>query len=127
MERELWKILSCAIASLERRFLVENRDHQVGRIVRVYLWAALHDRPVSWACDRRNWSGVKSPHQLPHQSTMSRRLRYADTKRMFEALAPRLSETGHASLVRYLDGKPLTVSRHSIDPDARAFSQLVFC
>jgi hypothetical protein len=119
MERELWKILSAWITKLERRFLVQARTHQVGRIVRVYLWAALHDRPVSWACDRRNWVGVKPPRILPDQSTMSRRLRYEDTLLMLHQLAPRLSGEGHDSLMRYLDGKPLVVSRHSIDRDAK--------
>lgn len=50
---------------------------------------------------------------------MSRRLRYADTRRMLDELARVLSEAGYASLVHYLDGKPLTVSRHSCDPDAK--------
>lgn len=119
MERELWKILSRLIARLERRYFVEARTHQTSRIVRVFLWAALHDRPVSWACERRNWVGVKPPRLLPDQSTMSRRLRCVDTQRMLHELAPLLCAGGHASLVRYLDGKPLTVSRHSIDPDAK--------
>lgn len=119
MERELWKILSRAVGSLERRFFDENRDHQTGRIVRVFLWAALHDRSVSWACRRQNWAGVKPPRRLPDQSTMSRRLRYEDTRWLLDELAPLLGEERHASLMHYLDGKPLTVSRHSVDPDAK--------
>lgn len=119
MERELWRILSREIGRLERRYTVDHRVHQVGRIVRVYLWAALHDRPVSWACERRNWIGVKPPRRLPNQSTMSRRLRYVDTRRMLDELAPRLGGGRHASLVRYLDGKPLPISRHSVDRDAK--------
>lgn len=119
MERELWKILSQSVARLERRYHDERRTHQTGRIVRVFLWAALYDRPTCWACRPRNWVGVKPPRRLPDQSTMSRRLRYPDTRRMLDELASILNEAGYASLVRYLDGKPLTVSRHSIDPDAR--------
>ena len=119
MERELWKILSRMIARLERRFWNESRTHQTGRIVRVFLWAALHDRPTCWACQRRHWVGVKPPRSLPDQSTMSRRLRYVDTRLMLDELARLLNEAGFASLVHYIDGKPLTVSRHSRDRDAK--------
>lgn len=119
MERELWKILSGQIARLERRFFVEARTHQAGRVVRVYLWAALHDRPVSWACRRRNWAGVKPPRRLPDQSTMSRRMRCDDTRHLLDRLAVSLGDAGHESLIRYLDGKPLPISRHSIDTDAK--------
>lgn len=43
MKRELWRIMVAAL-----------------------LWAALHDRPVSWACEWRNrpvkeWLGTPSP------------------------------------------------------------------
>lgn len=40
---------------------------------------------------------------------MERRL--ADTRQMLDGLAPELSEQGHASRVRYLDGKPLVDKR----------------
>lgn len=119
MERELWSILSKNIARLERKYHNEARTHQTGRVVRVFLWAALHDRPTYWACERRNWVGVKPPRHLPDQSTMSRRLRCKDTEQMLDELAQRLNDLGYESLVHYVDGKPLTVSRHSIDADAR--------
>lgn len=119
MERELWKILSQAITQLDRQYPRGMRTHSVGRIVRVYLWAALHDRPVYWACDRRNWAGVRPPVALPDQSTMSRRLREQDTEQMLNQLMQTLDDAAPASLIRYLDGKPLPISRHSIDGDAK--------
>lgn len=118
MERELWKILSRIIRNLDRLFPLGKRRHSVGRVVRVYLWAVLHDRPVVWACQRVNWRGVKPPRILPDQSTMSRRLPDRDSQRMLQLLANRLSGPDLHSLIRYLDGKPLTVSRHSQDTDA---------
>lgn len=118
MERELWKIISRQITRLDRRLSKGDYKHSVGRIVRVYLWAVLHDRPVYWACDRRNWAGVRPPATLPDQSTMSRRLYYSDTQNMLDQLMENLDESHQSSLVHYLDGKPLPVSRHSADQQA---------
>ena len=118
MERELWHILSRLITRLDRQYRQGQCRHSVGRIVRVYLWAVLHDRPVYWACDRRNWAGVRPPVRLPDQSTMSRRLRQRSTQHMFNQLMEQVSEQASASLLYYLDGKPLPVAKHSRDRDA---------
>lgn len=118
MERELWKIISSNITSLDRKLPVGDYEHSVGRIVRVYLWAVLHDRPTYWACDKRNWAGVRPPEQIPDQSTISRRLCRNDTRQLFERLVQRLDATPAASLLRFVDGKPLPVSKHSLDRQA---------
>ena len=65
MERELWNILAAELTHLSTLIRRGRFTHPVTRIVRVYLWAVLHDRPVYWACDRRNWIGVKPPAKLP--------------------------------------------------------------
>lgn len=119
MERELWKIISQNISRLDRRFDQGRCTHSVGRIVRVYLWAVLHDRPVYWACDARNWAGVKPPAALPHQSCMSRRIN-GDPRfqQMLDALMQALASEPSSAWVRYLDGKPLPVSKHSRDAQA---------
>lgn len=119
MERELWKILSHQISRLDRRLDPGRCLHSAGRIVRVYLWAVLHDRPVSWACAPGNWAGVKPPPRLPDQSCMSRRLNHDPrTKQLLDALLEALAPGPHQVLVRYLDGKPLTISKHSRDAQA---------
>lgn len=118
MERELWKIISGQITKLDRQFAKGAYEHSVGRIVRVYLWSALHDRPVYWACERRNWAGVRPPVELPDQSTMSRRLRRSDAQQMLDQLTDRLDDSTQPTLLRCLDGKPLPISRHSIDAQA---------
>ena len=118
MERGLWKIISHRLTQLDREFSKGNYGHSLGRIVRVYLWAALHDRPVYWACDRRNWAGARPPTELPDQSTMSRRLRRHDTQQMLAQLLQRLDDSPCSSLLRYVDGKPLPVSKHSVDSQA---------
>ncbi len=118
MERELWKIISQEITKLDRKFPKGEYEHSVGRIVRVYLWAALHDRPVYWACHRRNWPGVRPPVKLPDQSTMSRRLYRPDAQQMLAELAERLDDAVGPTLLRCVDGKPLPVSKHSVDAQA---------
>ncbi len=118
MERELWRILSHQITQLDRQFDQGQRTHSVGRIVRVYLWAVLHDRPVYWACEHRNWAGVRRPVKLPDQSTVSRRLRQRDCQHMLDQLIEQLSDPSSPTLLHYLDGKPLPVAKHSNDRDA---------
>lgn len=91
-----------------------------GRIVLVWLWAALHDRPVSWACRRDSWPLHLRRGRLPCGATMSRRLR---TERVRRALA-RLERAfdppagGLGGLVHYLDGKPLPIGGCSKDRQA---------
>lgn len=115
MERELWHILATHLthmAGLTRR---GRFTHPTTRIVRVYLWAVLHDRPVYWACDRRNWAGVKPPAVLPDQSTMSRRLVRPDTRHVLDDLMDRLEPDTQQALILRIDGKPLPVAKHSMD------------
>lgn len=118
MERELWKIVSSAITVVDRRIRKATYTHSVGRIVRVYLWSVLNDRPVDWACRWENWRGARPPAALPDQSRMSRRLRQQDTLEFLLAVLDRLDRSQGSQLLKYLDGKPLTVSRHSQDSDA---------
>lgn len=118
MERELWRRISQAVTGVDRQFHQGRYTHSVGRIVRVYLWAALNDRPVYWACRRENWRGVRPPRHLPDQSRMSRRLRQADTQEFLAKLHARFGQSKESELVKFVDGKPLPISRHSQDADA---------
>lgn len=63
MEHELWAWIMRAIRDVRR----SSRDtayhtHRTDLIVRVYLWAVLHDRPTAWACDRRAWIATLEPN-----------------------------------------------------------------
>ena len=83
----------------------------------IYMWSVIHDRPVSWACQRQHWQEDQLV-RLPDQSTVSRRLRTAAVKDLINEIYLSLGSSEHR---RYLiiDGKPLLVSDHSKDPDAR--------
>jgi hypothetical protein len=119
MDRELWKTLSHAMFDVARAFPKSPRQtHDIHRIVRVYLWAVLHDRPVLWATRGRNWPRANRPKHLPGQSTMSRRLRLAETSLFLTMLARRVAGTPQPVLIKAIDGKPLVIPKHSTDPDA---------
>lgn len=91
MELELWAQASAAIAAVATRWPRHLRDrHSTALIVRVYHWAALHDRPICWACDPANWTQATRPSVLLDQSTMSRRTRRADFERFLQRVGQRL-------------------------------------
>lgn len=118
MERQLWTIIATHLTALSRMHRKDRFMHPITRVMRVYLWAVLHDRPVYWACDKGNWRGVKPPRNMPSQSTMSRRLHRPETQGLLTMLLDRLMPTDRNTLVLRLDGKPLPVAKHSQDPHA---------
>lgn len=119
MERELWPILAGHLTELSRTTRIGRFTHPTPRILRVYLWAVIHDRPVSWACNKRNWPGVKPPLHLPNQSTMSRRLQQPHTIAMLGQLLDRLEPNVTEQLIWRIDGKALPVAKHSSDAMAK--------
>src|SRR5439155_11164373 len=89
-------------------------------LVAAMLWAALHDRPVAWACNRRNWSTTSlRPCSIPSEGTMTRRIDSVSTGVFWRALEQRLRGSGNPALLTFLDGKPLPIGGNSKDPDAR--------
>src|ERR687895_2446594 len=92
MELERWAELSAAISAVAVGFERHKRDqHSTALVVRVHTWAALHDRPVSWACDPGNWTPRTRPAALPDQSTMSRRTRRADVYKFQRLVGVRMN------------------------------------
>jgi Transposase DDE domain len=119
MELELWTEISAAICDVQRDFKFNRRDtHRTALIVRVHLWATLHDRPTVWGCDPDNWSDRTRPRNLPDQSTMSRRMRRDDYHLFFQAMHQRLNGKTRQRLLKIIDGKPLELPNHTSDPDA---------
>ena len=115
MERELWSQLYILASELDRTN--RNEFYRNWEIVVVYFWAVIHDRPTSWACDPGNWQMPSV--RIPHQSTMSRRLRSRRVQELINDIYE--SFLTFAVLVRYqcIDGKPLPIGSHSHDPDAK--------
>ena len=117
MERELWKLMVAALKLLPPT-RPRNAFYSDRQVLAVFLWAALHDRPTSWACERVNWPVQAWRRQLPDQSTMSRRMR---TAALHDALAVTLTRV-QASLpdgrLLFTDGKAFELSDRTSDPDA---------
>lgn len=117
MERDIWTRMMAALKRLPPT-RPRNAVYTHGQILAVLLWAALHDRPVSWACERGNWPMQAWRRALPDQSTMSRRLRHPETLNVLLALLMAVQGGRSAGEVLVADGKPLELSEYTRDPDA---------
>lgn len=122
MERELWPLLYRTVREVVPGFS-QKYVHIPGWVLLVtLLWAALHDRPVSWACQHANWKTTRlRPDHLPSPSTISRRVDRVGLGLLWRAVEQRLRELSAPSpaLVAFLDGKPLPVGGATKDADAR--------
>jgi DDE family transposase len=120
MEGELWnQVYRLLREEASRQVCRKHLPFSDARILEVYLWAVLHDRPTHWACDWRNWPADQQWRDLPCDSTMSVRLRTLSVRLLMQSLLDRLRARGHEALMRVLDSKPLPVGGFSKDHDAR--------
>jgi hypothetical protein len=120
MERELWPSLYRLLRETAKDFHQKYVHYQPWVLVAVLLWAALHDRPASWACQRRHWSPTRlRPARLPSPATLSRRIDGVAVGLFWRALEQRLRDSSEPALVALIDGKPLPIGGNGKDPDAR--------
>src|SRR5580658_3697890 len=97
MERELWPVLYQELRQAALWFEQKGVRYHPWIIVAVLLWAALHDRPVAWACDPRHWSTTTlRPVTLPSQPTVSRRLRCTALHFFLNLLTERCRKPGRS-------------------------------
>jgi len=123
MERERWLLLYTQACALSRSWK-DGQRYSAACIVGVFLWAVVHDRPVSWACQQAHWPQELHFGRLPSQATMSRRLRSGPVIKLLhlleQALAAAPSPASQAEpRLQVIDAKPLPVGGYSKDPDAR--------
>jgi len=119
MERELWPPLYHALRTVAKDFQQKYVSYQPWILVAILLWAALHDRPIAWACQARHWSTTKlRPMRLPSRSVLSRRLDGLAVAALLQAVQKYLRDRQQPGLLAFLDGKPLPVSGVSKDQDA---------
>jgi hypothetical protein len=68
MERQLWPLLYHELRAVGRQVRQKYVSHPPWVVAAVLLWAALHDRPVSWACRPDHWDTTRlRPHRLPSE------------------------------------------------------------
>lgn len=121
MDAKIWQVMQSAIRSVTRSAPRPSRrpHYSDSLILRMYLWAVWHDRPMKWACSRDHNNSFYRPRALPSPSQFSRRLRTPRFRELLRALHERLAASNEPQRLAFLDGKPLPVSNASRDPDAR--------
>jgi hypothetical protein len=122
MEDELFQIVYRLLqeegSRVARHKYVQFTD---AAILATFFWAVIHDRPISWACQRRHWGHSPPLADIPSPGTMSRRLRTLSVKLLLERVYYRLAALSAEKafcLVRIMDSKPLPVGGFSKDRDA---------
>ena len=118
MEHGIFQRVRRTLRALGRRRSTGRQRYTDAGVLEVYLWAALHDRPVSWACDARHWPPGSRRGPIPDASTICRRMRSLSVRRLLERLRRTLEGREHASLIAIIDGKPLPIGPHSHDRQA---------
>ena len=119
MERQLWNAIVQILGEIRKPNLSGNFDYCVQKVLKVWFWAVVHDRPVSWATDARNWPAWHRGTPLPSDSTMSRRLRSEAVLKVLRLMEQRvISPKDSGGLVWLIDGKPLPIGGCSKDRQA---------
>jgi Transposase DDE domain len=118
VEGQLWNLILMILSSIDKRRRRANEDFSDEDIVKVFYWSVIHDRPVSWACQRRNWPLYMRRQKLPSNSSMSRRLRTQSVVALLNALERGVTAPTRAHLYWMIDGKPLAISGCSKDRQA---------
>src|SRR5262245_13115668 len=118
MEHQLWKAIVAVLATLDKPRTPRHYTYSDERIVAVYYWAVVHDRPTSWACRRDSWPPHLRKRPLPSPGRMSRRLGSPAVAALLEALDRRVLAPQEPGLFWMIDGKPLPIGGCSKDRQA---------
>lgn len=120
MDQAQWATLVAVLRAVARSMgRVPRTRYSDFLIARLYFWAVLHDRPVSWAVDPVHYNRLFRPRKPPSVSQLNRRVAGERFRTLLGRVHERLGRRGVAGTL-YIDGKPLNVSPVSGDRDARA-------
>jgi hypothetical protein len=119
MEHQLWSAIVALLVPLDKTACRTLHDYHDSVIVRVFYWAVVHDRPVAWACARKNWPIHLRRKPLPSPSTLSRRLRSPSVIALLEELSKRAIAPREPGTFWIIDGKPLIIGGASGDAEGR--------
>jgi Transposase DDE domain len=118
MEHQLWKAIVALLATRGKKRAEARLTYSDRRVVAVYYWAVVHDRPTCWACCPKNWPPHLRRRPLPSPSRMSRRLRSPAVVALLDDLDRRVLAPTGPGLFWMIDGKPLTIGGCSKDRQA---------
>ena len=88
-------------------------------IIKMYLYAVLHDRPLCWACDKANYGRLFRPRLLPSVSQFCRRMKTQRINDIIDHVGTQLSQHDRPIAIASVDGKPLPISDYTLDPEAK--------
>jgi hypothetical protein len=123
MERELWPLLDRTVREVAAASAQKYVQLPGWVILVTFRGAALHDRPVSWACQPEHGSATPlRPPRWPSPATLSPRVQRSGWALLGQAVEQRLRQPSadHPALVAFLEGKPGTVGGATENPDARS-------
>ncbi len=118
MEHQLWKEIVRVLDEIGKGRKRPRETYSDRRIVEIWYWSVLHDRPVSWGRQQNNWPIYWRRDGFPSSSRMSRRLRSASVRRLLAEMEQRVIAPRQPSLYWIIDGKPLVISGCSKDRQA---------
>lgn len=117
MEHERYRSLRNMLRTVAKQHRDNPRcTHDDATIVLILLFAALHDRAISWACVPGNWPWQLRPRNMPSQSCVSRRWRSEGVMQLLASLFQNYREHLPRSSYKYIDATPLPVGGTSRDP-----------
>jgi hypothetical protein len=120
MEAKVYRAMCRWLTSVPHARRRKREQFSDAWIIMVYLWSAINDRPVCWACEQRNWPAkLLDGNTLPSDSTMSSRLRSVGVLQLLERLLMAITDALPVPLVKTIDSKPLLVGAYSKDRDAK--------
>lgn len=122
MDSRVWRVIYHTIRTEDRTLPRSGRcpTYSDVLIVGMYIWAVAHDRPLCWACNRRNYASCFRPRRVPSVSQFCRRIQTARCALMLQRVHERLSHLESRSELSFIDGRAFPVGAHSKDPDAKA-------
>jgi len=121
MEGELWKEIHSAVRALGKGRGPRRHTYTDADIALVFLWAVLHERPMTWALDPRHWRSEHRRPRLPSTSTLSERLRTAGVQHLLRQIEARWRPAaGPGRPAFWIDAKPLPIGGCSGDREAHA-------
>lgn len=121
LDRDTWQIVITSVRRAARVVKDPGRRplYPNWLIVAMFLWAAWHDRCLSWACGRLHYNTLFRPRQkLPSISQFTRRIKTEQCQAILQRVHEDLAARGIATPLGYIDGKAILVSAVSKDPDA---------
>lgn len=122
MDSRVWRVIYHTILTEDRTLPRGGRcpTYSDGLIVAMYIWSVGHDRPLCWACNRRNYASCFRPRRVPSVSQFCRRIQTERCALMLQRVHERLSHLESRSELSFIDGRAFPVGAHSKDPDAKA-------